>query len=368
MKQILVLGEDALTAELCAQLLAAAGFTTRCVQSVEEAAAAAASGPADLLMVDVASRASDRPDLVGRLRALPAFAAAPILVLPDLPPSLAVAASQAGATAIIPATVPVVAAILDQIVLALDLRRTIPAPELDRAALLDQFVATSPGLSGHLRACALAISQDPNHQTALQELFFFAHVFGLRATLCDLHAVGRFAAGIAKLAYEMRRSPDLTTPSVLRTLTHAVDFLAVLADKDTARQLQDPAGARILTVDDDPITQRAISASIEKAGLRVECVGDPAAALAALQERCYDLIFLDVGLPQMLGFELCTRIRALPNCGATPIVFITGIATFQSRVQSNLSGGNDFIAKPFHFLELPLKAMVWLLKSQLPAA
>jgi DNA-binding response OmpR family regulator len=58
-------------------------------------------------------------------------------------------------------------------------------------------------------------------------------------------------------------------------------------------------------------------------------------------------------------------VRALPMHEKTPIVFITGTATFQNRVQSSLSGGNDFVGKPFNLSELGLKALIWIFKGQL---
>jgi DNA-binding response OmpR family regulator len=72
-----------------------------------------------------------------------------------------------------------------------------------------------------------------------------------------------------------------------------------------------------------------------------------------------------VGLPEMSGFDLCTKARTLPLHEKTPIVFITGMSTFQNRVQSSLSGGNDFVGKPFNVAELGLKALIWVLKGQL---
>ena len=67
----------------------------------------------------------------------------------------------------------------------------------------------------------------------------------------------------------------------------------------------------------------------------------------------------------MSGFDLCTRARANPAHEKTPVVFITGMTTFQNRVQSSLSGGNDFIGKPFNIPELGLKALIWVFKGQL---
>ena len=69
----------------------------------------------------------------------------------------------------------------------------------------------------------------------------------------------------------------------------------------------------------------------------------------------FDLIFLDVEMPGLTGLELCVKIRAMEPNRSTPIVFVTSHSDFGSRAQSALSGGNDFIAKPFLLVEVALK-------------
>ncbi|MGC3989766.1 MAG: response regulator [Chthoniobacteraceae bacterium] len=118
-------------------------------------------------------------------------------------------------------------------------------------------------------------------------------------------------------------------------------------------------------MDDDPLTCRTIVASMQHAGLAPESAETPHAALEILEKKSFDLIFVDIGLPEMSGFDLCTRIRTLSLHKKTPIVFLTGLATFENRVKSSLSGGNDFLGKPFHVLELPVKALVWIYKAHL---
>jgi DNA-binding response OmpR family regulator len=72
-----------------------------------------------------------------------------------------------------------------------------------------------------------------------------------------------------------------------------------------------------------------------------------------------------VNLPGMDGFELCKQIRNQPLHQHTPIVFVTALSSMEIRVQSSLSGGNDFIGKPFNLSELCVKALTLTLKSQL---
>jgi DNA-binding response OmpR family regulator len=121
-------------------------------------------------------------------------------------------------------------------------------------------------------------------------------------------------------------------------------------------------------VDDEAISRRAVTYALEKAKLKTVSSEDPAAAYDLLAENRFDLIFLDVDMPAMNGFELCTKLRQLPAHKKTPVVFVTGLTDFESRTNSTMSGGNDFIAKPFLFMELAVKALVYVLRGRLPAA
>jgi PleD family two-component response regulator len=93
----------------------------------------------------------------------------------------------------------------------------------------------------------------------------------------------------------------------------------------------------------------------------------PETALTMLAENCYDLVFLDVDMPGMNGFELCTKLRGFARNKNTPVVFVTSLNDFESRANSTMSGGNDLIAKPFLFMELAVKALVYVLRARLPA-
>jgi DNA-binding response OmpR family regulator len=97
-------------------------------------------------------------------------------------------------------------------------------------------------------------------------------------------------------------------------------------------------------------------------------VEDPIKALEILLQKKFDLIILDVDMPNMNGFELCAKIRTLPQYAKTPVVFVTGLNDLESRANSSMSGGNDFIAKPFLFIELTVKALVHVLRSRLQPA
>jgi DNA-binding response OmpR family regulator len=147
-------------------------------------------------------------------------------------------------------------------------------------------------------------------------------------------------------------------------VANAIDFLASLFAQATQPQRETPP-ANILVVDDEPISRRAITHALEKARLKCVNVEDPNVAFKLLSEQSFDLVFLDVDMPGMNGFELCTKLRALPAHKKTPVVFVTGLKDLESRASSMMSGGNDFIAKPFLFMELAVKALVYVLRGKL---
>jgi two-component system cell cycle response regulator CtrA len=107
---------------------------------------------------------------------------------------------------------------------------------------------------------------------------------------------------------------------------------------------------RVLLVEDDPTTSRSIELMLTHANFNVYCtdVGEEAVDLAKLYD--YDLILLDLDLPDMTGHEVLRRLRvARVN---TPVLILTGEDDTDSKVRSFGSGADDYLTKPFHREEL----------------
>jgi PleD family two-component response regulator len=155
--------------------------------------------------------------------------------------------------------------------------------------------------------------------------------------------------------------------STLRTVASSVDFIFELFQKAPRTNLLDRKPVEILVVDDEILSRRAVSYALEKAGLKAASVEEPQTALTQASEKQFDLIFLDVQMPGLDGFELCTKIRAVPLNKTTPVIFVTNLNDLKSRARSSLSGGNDFIAKPFMFIELSVKALTYVMRNRLAA-
>ena len=81
-------------------------------------------------------------------------------------------------------------------------------------------------------------------------------------------------------------------------------------------------------------------------------------------ENRFDILFFDIEIPEINGLELCLKLRELPLHAETPVVFMTTVSQFEPYLRLALNGGNDIIAKPFHYSEVIVKALTMLLKSR----
>ncbi|MCD6050567.1 MAG: hypothetical protein K0Q55_1970, partial [Verrucomicrobia bacterium] len=196
------------------------------------------------------------------------------------------------------------------------------------------------------------------------ELYFQVRGLAAKAAVAEMTRFARMASALEALLKELVDRPELLTASSQRTVVQSIDFLDELLRKGGGGEGEIPVEG-VLVVDDEPLSRRAVVFALEKVGLKCLDMDDPQSALAMLTGMPFDLFFLDIDMPGMNGFELCKQIRAMPAYKKTPVVFVSGLTDFQSRAQSTLSGGNDLIAKPFHFLELGVKALIHLWRPQL---
>ena len=111
----------------------------------------------------------------------------------------------------------------------------------------------------------------------------------------------------------------------------------------------EPSGERILIVDDEPQIRRLLTLSLRRQGYVAEAVEDGEAALTALSSATWDLILLDLGLPDHDGLDLCREIR---SWSAVPIIVVSVRAQDREKVQALDAGADDYITKPFSIEEL----------------
>lgn len=138
-------------------------------------------------------------------------------------------------------------------------------------------------------------------------------------------------------------------------------FTIVSRSASTAAERQDPATAspappagnagtrrlRILVAEDNHVNQAVLRAMLANAGHQTDMVGNGREAVAALRSFPYDLVLMDLQMPEMDGFEAARAIRGLPDpAGCTPIIAISANATGNDRDAYIHAGMNDHITKP----------------------
>ena len=367
-KRVLLLHEDRFLANLFREKLENAGFVVEFAHDGVTGVKAAGANRPDAVVVDPALPGPDIGGLVTQLRALGGKKPVPVIVLPNARAIFAEAAKEAGAVALARGNDP-----LGNLLHALQ-----AALKLDQGALqskgaglsagdgwLKMSLNSAPEVLANLRRALHEMSREGGSTEAFEEFYRRIHGFAEQMALFGEKPLQYLAGQIEVLALDLFKLPEQANASVLRTLGQAIDFLATLLPDAVRNRLKDPTSAQVLVVDDEEGARKIIMAAMRLANLKSVAADTPTTSLAALGVQGFDLIFLDVGLPEMTGFELCAKIRTLPLHEKTPIVFITGMATFQNRVQSSLSGGNDFVGKPFNLSELGLKALIWVFKGQL---
>ena len=105
---------------------------------------------------------------------------------------------------------------------------------------------------------------------------------------------------------------------------------------------------RVLIVEDEKPISNLIRMSLTKEGFQCTCAHDGAAAADLLEQNAYDLILLDVMLPEVDGFELMEYIRPME----IPVIFLTAKGSVHDRVKGLRLGAEDYIVKPFDTIEL----------------
>ena len=118
---------------------------------------------------------------------------------------------------------------------------------------------------------------------------------------------------------------------------------------------------RILIVEDEKPISDLIRLNLQSAGYICSCAFDGMEAANMLEDNRYDLILLDVMLPEVSGYELMPFIK---NYG-TPVIFLTAKSSVEDRVKGLRLGADDYLVKPFEIIELLARVETVLRRYQL---
>ena len=112
-------------------------------------------------------------------------------------------------------------------------------------------------------------------------------------------------------------------------------------------QIEGNNSTTVLVVDDNTKNLQVLGGLLKKEGMSVEFATNGNAALSWLNKKSFDLVLLDIMMPGMDGFEVCSIIKSNPLVCDIPIIFITAKTDTASIIQGFKSGGVDYITKPF---------------------
>lgn len=107
---------------------------------------------------------------------------------------------------------------------------------------------------------------------------------------------------------------------------------------------------RILLVEDDAILAHALKQALVQGGAVVDCAMDGAEASRVLEGQVFDVVLLDIGLPNLDGFSILSQVRARDT--DTPILIMTARDSLADRVRGLDLGADDYLVKPFDLPEL----------------
>jgi twitching motility two-component system response regulator PilG len=158
-------------------------------------------------------------------------------------------------------------------------------------------------------------------------------------------ALGLQTPGFAEILTQVKRKID----EVAASTGPLPPVVAPDRDSLRARATAAPVSRRgtILTVDDSATVRKLVTVTLVRKGFRVLAAAGGTDALAILDETVPDLVFLDITMPNMDGYQLCKAIRAVDRLKALPIIMLSGKDGMFDEVRGRLVGATASLAKPF---------------------
>jgi CheY-like chemotaxis protein len=373
-KTILIVDDDQFVTQIYPEKLEAQGFKVELTRDFDSTLQTLKKAAVDLVILDLCLPGINVVELIRNIRSDATMQSLPIIAFsnPYLS-NLTRAAVEAGATKYV-AKVDNTPEQIIELVGELGLGATsrvgvgsaIEQLKENQAKLTSKLLINRPETLAKLRASYQNFTRTEREdlrRAALLQMHRQLRLLASGASALTFQKIARMSTALEGLLIELYTEPVKITPSVLRTVAHSIETLASLVDRVANSKAEVIASPNILVVDDEIISRETICSALGRAGFHAKSLDDPLAAQSLLEREHFDLIFLDVEMPGQTGLELCVKIRGMEPNRTTPIVFVTSHSDFGSRAQSTLSGGNDFIAKPFLLVELAVKALTWLFKE-----
>jgi CheY-like chemotaxis protein len=115
-----------------------------------------------------------------------------------------------------------------------------------------------------------------------------------------------------------------------------------------------------MIVDDNPANLKLLDDMLRQNGYEVQAFPRGRLALAAAAQEPPDLILLDINMPEMNGYEVCEHLKASAGLAGIPVIFLSALNAVEDKVKGFVSGGVDYISKPFQFEEVQARVQTHL--------
>jgi signal transduction histidine kinase/CheY-like chemotaxis protein len=135
---------------------------------------------------------------------------------------------------------------------------------------------------------------------------------------------------------------------------------APLPQFDLAQALQPIRGAQVLLAEDDPVNRQIATAFLEMAGLRVTTANDGVAAVDQVKRQRFDVVLMDMQMPEMDGMQATRAIRLLPEGQGLPIIAMTAAAMDEDKQACLAAGMDAHVSKPINPKELVRTLLAWV--------
>jgi CheY-like chemotaxis protein len=112
------------------------------------------------------------------------------------------------------------------------------------------------------------------------------------------------------------------------------------------------SAGNVVVVDDTAINRMLLGGILEDAGYAVRVASGGMEAIAMIEREPPDLVLLDIQMPEMNGYQVCRRLKALPRLAAIPVIFISALDEVSEKLKGFEAGGVDYVTKPFESAEV----------------
>jgi PAS domain S-box-containing protein len=172
----------------------------------------------------------------------------------------------------------------------------------------------------------------------------------------------------AKVGFDAFLTKPVHHEALIQTIAAAFGRGAVAAPPETAAPAAASRSGRILVVDDNNINQMVAEEILTRAGYAVDLADDGLLAIEAAEKQRYDLILMDVQMPEIDGYEATRRLLRMPALIATvPIVAMTANAMAGDREKCLDAGMVDYIAKPLDATAMLHTVALWIERTRVRA-